>query len=58
MMNDVWSSGKTQMSVDTVRSLLTIKVNAGLTSSQFADAIEREESLLKAIHSSTKYQAQ
>jgi len=55
LMNNIWTSDKTQLNVDTLKAMLITKVNFSLSCSDFYDMLLQQPRLLKAIHSSEKY---
>ena len=64
LMNDTWTSEKTQLAIDTLSAVLvtkthkvTIKVNFGYSCVEFYDVLLNRPRLLKALHSSEKYKA-
>lgn len=54
-MNNTWTSYKTQLSVDTLKAMLLIKVNYDKTCVEFYKMLQTEKNLLKKIYSSSKY---
>lgn len=54
-MNNMWTENKSQLSVKTLRAMLMLKCNVGLSCDKFHDKIKGEPALLKDIHSSKKY---
>jgi hypothetical protein len=55
LMNNIWTSDKTQLNVDTSEAMFITKVNFSLSCSDFYDMLLQQPRLLKAIHSSEKY---
>lgn len=57
LMNDMWTSEKTQLAIDTLSAVLVTKVNFGYSCVEFYDVLLNRPRLLKALHSSEKYKA-
>jgi hypothetical protein len=55
LMNQLWTSEKSQLKVTTLKSLLITKYNFKLDCVQFYMMLLQNEALLKTIHSSKKY---
>jgi len=55
LMNDVWTSEKTQMTTETLADILVTKTNFAFTCIDFHGLLLKKPHLLKAIHSSKKY---
>lgn len=55
LVNNIWTSKKTQMTVDTIKAILEIRCNLGDSCQEFYDNIKGHDSLLKKIHSAEKY---
>lgn len=55
LMNDLWTDEKSQMNPETVAAMLLVKVNIGLTCSDFYEQIRHNDKLLQCVHSSSKY---
>lgn len=55
IMNDLWTEDKSQMTADTVKSVLTVRVNLAMSCADFHQKIKCNNKLLKAVHSSSKY---
>ena len=55
IMNNFWTSDKTQLKVDT--GILISKINFNLSCTDFYKKIKNEKEVLKNIHSSQKYMA-
>jgi hypothetical protein len=54
-VNDIWSPEKTQLKVETLKSIITTKLNINLTCLDFYKMHIENEAALKAIHSEKKY---
>ena len=57
IMNNFWTSDKTQLKVDTLKGMLISKINFDLSCTDFYKKIKNEKEVLKNIHSSQKYMA-
>ena len=55
LMNNVWDAGKTQLKSNTVKDILSVKVNIDLNCMQFYDKVKNLKELLESVHSSKKY---
>ncbi|KAK4886708.1 hypothetical protein RN001_002979 [Aquatica leii] len=55
LMNKVWTSEKTQLSVTTLKSILVTKYNFNESCSEFYHLIKENEAILSAVHSSSQY---
>jgi len=55
IMNDVWSSEKMQLSVETLKAVATLKNNACICCREFYNKLRNNPSVLTKIHSSQKY---
>lgn len=55
LMNDLWTEEKSQLQPETVKAMLLVKVNMGLSCSDFHQHIRDNHKLLKCVHSSKKY---
>ena len=55
LMNNFWTSEKSQLQVSTLKSALIVKCNFDLNCSEFPEYLETRPSLLKKIKSSQKY---
>lgn len=56
LMNDMWTSEKTQMMVETIKAMLITKCNFSMTCAEFKEYIKENKDILKKIHNSEKYQ--
>ena len=54
-MNDMWSDCKTQLAVETLKSMLITRVNVDKPCLDFYELIRQNKKLLKSIHSVQKY---
>jgi hypothetical protein len=54
-MNSPWTSGKTQLGVDTLKAVLMTKVNYYETCAEFFKMLLREKDVLKKIHETENY---
>jgi hypothetical protein len=55
IMNDMWTGDKSQMKAETVKSMLQVRINMGMTCIEFHTKIKGNSKLLESIHSSSKY---
>lgn len=55
IMNKVWSKEKTQLQVDTLKSLMIVKYNYEMSCPEFYDYLSGNVNILKKIHSVEKY---
>lgn len=55
LINDIWTSDKTQLSVQTLRDLLYVRYNINKTCLEFFDFIKKQHKLLEKIGSEDKY---
>ena len=51
----MWTDAKTQLKTDTLKNMLTAKVNINMPCLEFHDLIKSNEKLPRSIHSSLKY---
>lgn len=56
-MNYIWSDEKSQLKVETMRAILAVKINMGISCEAFSEKISANPAILKQIHSSDKYTA-
>lgn len=56
IINNYWSSDKTQIHLETIKSVLNLKMNVNLSCCQYYEYLKSNEDILKAIHSSQKYE--
>jgi len=56
-MNDLWTEDKSELQPETVKAMLLVKVNMGLSCTDFHQQIRDNHKLLKCVglHSSEKY---
>lgn len=55
VVNKIWTSEKTQLSVETLKAMLQIRQNFTETCEEFHMKISKDEDLLKKVHSAEKY---
>lgn len=55
MVNKLWTTEKTQLTVETLKAILTVKTNFAESCDEFLSEISENENLLKKIHSAEKY---
>ncbi|ODM88006.1 putative zinc finger protein, partial [Orchesella cincta] len=55
IMNDVWSSEKTTLGLETLKALLNLKINANYSCRELHTELKKQPAILKQIHSSNKY---
>lgn len=55
LMNNMWTSDKTQLKIETLKAMLITKCNFKETCSEFYDKIITKPHILKKIHGSEKY---
>ena len=55
LMNDMWSDCKTQLVVETLKSMLITRVNVDKPCPDFYELIRQNKKLLNSIHSVQKY---
>lgn len=55
LMNDLWTSEKFRMKVETVKAILTVKVNRNQTFEEIKKGLAANPDLIQKIHSSEKY---
>jgi len=55
IMNDLWTEEKSQMSHETVKSILLVRVNLSVSCTDFYHKIKGNRQLLESVHSSEKY---
>lgn len=56
IMNNIWTDSRNSLKESTVRALLYIKINSGLTCAEFYSKIRKDKDLLKKVISSKKYE--
>ena len=54
-MNDMWSDCKTQLAVETLKSMLITRVNVDKPCLDFYELIRQNKKLLKSTHGVQKY---
>ena len=54
-MNKLWTSEKSQLSVETLKAILQVKTNLGNSCEEFHKSISANDELLKKIHLAEKY---
>ena len=54
-VNKVWTSEKSQLSVETLKAILCVKYNLTNSCEKFHDLLNNDSNLLKKIHSNEKY---
>lgn len=54
-MNNFWTKDKSQLQVETLKSLLVVKNNFNYTCIEFHNMLKTNENLIKSIHSQAKY---
>lgn len=54
--NNMWTSEKSQLKVDTLQSLLITKINFQMSCAEFRVFLSNRNDILKKIHSTEKYQ--
>lgn len=55
IINDVWSPDKSNMSIETLEAILTIKFNLSMNCIDFYKSVQNDKKLLLSAHSSKKY---
>ena len=55
LINNMWTSDKTQLKIETLKAMLITKCNFKETCSEFYDKIITKPHILKKIHGSGKY---
>lgn len=56
ILNNIWTSEKAQLKVNTLKSILITKYNYDLNCLEFKEYLKSNEGLLKQIYSAEKYQ--
>lgn len=56
LVNNMWTSDKTQLSVSTLQASIAVKFNFEMNCLEFHDFLKREPALLRKIHTSGKYE--
>jgi hypothetical protein len=54
-MNMIWTSQRSRLCLQTVKSMLTVLTNFPMTCQQFAAKFDSRQDILKKVHSSGKY---
>jgi hypothetical protein len=54
-MNLIWTSQRSKLCLQTVKSMLTVLTNFRMTCQQFAAKLGSRQDILKKVHSSEKY---
>jgi len=54
-MNDMWTDAKTQLTTETLKSMLITTVNISAPCLDFPELIKSNNQLLRRIHGSQKY---
>lgn len=57
LVNDIWSSDKTQLNVDTLKCMVTLKTNVDADCVEYYNHLLTQDRVLRAIHSSAKYKS-
>lgn len=55
LINNFWTSEKSQMSIECVKALLIIQMNCNLSCVEMYDKVRKNKTLLKALASTEKY---
>lgn len=55
LINNFWTSDKTQMTIETVKTIIIVKHNLSGTCEDFLSTISSNDDVLKKVHSSQKY---
>jgi hypothetical protein len=58
IINDFWSQEKSQMKMSTLKAIMFVKLNFGMSCDQFLAFIKEKRDILRKIHSSEKYENQ
>lgn len=58
MLKGMWTNYRSELSLDRIKSMMTIKFNTDQTCLEFHDSIKNRPDILKAIKSNGKYTSQ
>lgn len=57
IINNIWTSEKTQFNVETIEACVKVKCNFDMNCTEFYEYLKSKESILKKVHSSEKYKS-